>query len=214
MHMKSKRGSDAPSNLITVCKKCHDAHHDGKINVNKTKKSPNYRDEAFMSTMRWAFWNRLKENYPNVKMTYGYITNKVRNENSLAKTYAIDARCIAGGAKAAPCGELFILKFVRTKNRQVHKMNIRKGELCRRNNQTKRKMFGNKLFDKVRLNDGREGFIFGKKSSGTMAVRTIYGEPIKEITHKKLQLLERGKSVITERYTYSSAEYKKARISA
>ena len=27
-----------------------------------------------MSIMRWAFYNRLKEVYPNVHMTYGYIT--------------------------------------------------------------------------------------------------------------------------------------------
>ncbi|MGJ7010769.1 hypothetical protein M2445_002277, partial [Ohessyouella blattaphilus] len=38
-----------------------------------------------MGIMRWAFYNKLKEIYSNVSMTYGYITKHVRINNGLEK---------------------------------------------------------------------------------------------------------------------------------
>ena len=73
-HIESRKtGGDSPKNLITLCKNCHDQYHMGKINPNLKCREP-LRDAAFMGIMRWSFYNRLKNEYLNVSMTYGYIT--------------------------------------------------------------------------------------------------------------------------------------------
>ncbi|MDR1542136.1 MAG: hypothetical protein LBU32_30000 [Clostridiales bacterium] len=48
-----------------------------------------------MEIMRWAFYNRLKEEFPNAGMTYGYITKNTRIRNGLEKDHVVDARCIS-----------------------------------------------------------------------------------------------------------------------
>ena len=69
-----------------------------------------FRDASFMGIMRWAFYNRLKEIYPNVSMTYGYITKNTRIKNNLPKEHYIDARCISGNPNAEPLGYYFYQK--------------------------------------------------------------------------------------------------------
>ena len=46
--------------------------------------------------MRWALYDKLKVTYPDVKLTYGYITKNTRIKNGLPKDHYIDARCISG----------------------------------------------------------------------------------------------------------------------
>ncbi len=45
------------------------------------------KDAAFMGIMRWTVYNRLKEMYPNIRLTYGYITKNSRIENNLPKSH-------------------------------------------------------------------------------------------------------------------------------
>ena len=74
-HIESRKtGGDAPNNLITLCETCHTGHHKGTVKLPKTiHRGMSFRDAAFMGIMRWAFYNKLKEIYPNVNLTYGYI---------------------------------------------------------------------------------------------------------------------------------------------
>jgi N6-L-threonylcarbamoyladenine synthase len=88
---------------------------------------------------------------------------------------------------------------VRTRNRQIHKATINKGGL-RKLNQAPKYVFGYQLFDKVRMLDGREGFIFGQRLSGSFAVQTLSGEKLSAgISCKKLMLLAKRKTILTER---------------
>jgi N6-L-threonylcarbamoyladenine synthase len=80
-HIESRKiGGDAPNNLITLCKICHDKFHNGEIKLN-LKRDKLFKDAAFMGIMRWAFYNKLRELYFNVKMIYGYITKNTRIVN-------------------------------------------------------------------------------------------------------------------------------------
>lgn len=96
-HIKSRKiGGDAPNNLITLCESCHTGYHKGTVKLPQTiKRGMSFRDATFMGVMRWAFYNKLKEIYPNVSLTYGYITKNTRIENNLPKEHYIDARCIS-----------------------------------------------------------------------------------------------------------------------
>lgn len=197
-HIESRKtGGNAPNNLITLCETCHEKHHKGEIQV-KIKRGSSFKDAAFMGIMRWTFCERLKEIYPNVSMTYGYITKNTRIENSLPKEHYVDARCISGNPLAEPLGYYFYQKKVRCHNRQIHKANILKGGIKKRN-QAEYLVKGFRLFDKVEY-DRQVGFIFGRRSSGYFDIRKLNGEVIhRSASCKKLKLLNTRKTLLLER---------------
>ena len=197
-HIESRKtGGNAPNNLITLCETCHEKHHKGEIQV-KIKRGISFKDVAFMGIMRWAFYERLKEICPNVSMTYGYITKNTRIENSLPKEHYVDARCISGNPLAEPLGYYFYQKKVRCHNRQIHKANILKGGIKKRN-QAEYLVKGFRLFDKVEY-DRQVGFIFGRRSSGYFDIRKVNGEVIhRSASCKKLKLLNTRKTLLLER---------------
>lgn len=199
-HIESRKvDGDSPNNLITLCETCHKGYHNETIKLPKTiKRGMSFRDAAFMSIMRWSFYNRLKETYPNISMTYGYVTKNTRIKNNLPKEHYVDARCISGNPNAEPLGYYFYQKKVRCHNRQIHKANIIKGGK-KKLNQAPYLVKGFRLFDKVEYN-GQVGFIFGRRSSGYFDIRKLNGEVIhRSASWKKLKLLETRKSLLTER---------------
>ena len=197
-HIESRKtGGNAPNNLITLCETCHEKHHKGEIQV-KIKRGSSFKDAAFMGIMRWTFYERLKRIYSNVSMTYGYITKNTRIENGLPKEHYVDARCISGNPLAEPLGYYFYQKKVRCHNRQIHKANILKGGIKKRN-QAEYLVKGFRLFDKVEY-DRQVGFIFGRRSSGYFDIRKLNGEVIhRSASYKKLKLLNTRKTLLLER---------------
>ena len=199
-HIKSRKtGGNAPNNLITLCETCHKGYHNGTVELPKTiKRGMSFKDATFMGIMRWSFYNRLKEIYPNVFMTYGYITKNIRIKNNLPKDHYIDARCISGNPNAEPLGYYFYQKKVRCHNRQIHKANILKGGK-KKLNQASYLVKGFRLFDKVEF-EGQICFIFARRSSGYFDIRKLNGEVIhRSASWKKLKLLETRKSLLMER---------------
>jgi len=197
-HIESRKtGGNSPNNLITLCEECHDDYHKGKLQLN-LKRGKSYRDSAFMGIMRWSFYNKLKELYSNVELTYGYITKNTRILNNLPKEHYIDARCISGNPSAISSTNKYLVKKVRCHNRQIHKATIQKGGI-RKNNQASYKVFGFRLFDKVKYNN-IECFIFGRRSSGQFDLRKLNSTKINaSVKFKKLKLLETRKSLLWER---------------
>lgn len=201
-HIESRKtGGNAPNDLITLCETCHTGYHKGTVKLPKTiHRGMSFRDAAFMGVMRWAFYNKLKEAYPNVSMTYGYITKNTRIENGLHKEHYIDARCISNHPLAVSSGEVFYQKKVRCHNRQIHKSTINKGGM-RKLNQCPYQVQGYRLFDRIKYK-GQECFIFGRRRDGRFAIRLLDGTKINEqISYKKLKYLESVKHFITERRT-------------
>ena len=199
-HIESRKtGGNAPNNLITLCETCHKGYHNGTVELPKTiKRGMSFKDAAFMGIMRWSFYNRLKEIYPNVVMTYGYITKDTRIKNNLPKDHYIDARCISGNPNAEPLGYYFYQKKVRCHNRQIHKANILKGGK-KKLNQASYLVKGFRLFDKVEF-EGQVCFIFGRRNSGYFDIRKLNGEVIsRSVSWKKLKILETRKSLLMER---------------
>lgn len=198
-HLESRKtGGDSPSNLLTLCETCHKDYHRGKFDL-KIKRAPSFRDAAFMGIMRWAFYNKLKETYPNVELTYGYITKNTRIANNLPKQHRVDAYCIAGNLDAEKLDEYFYYKKVRCHNRQIHKQKISKGGV-RRNNQAPYLVKGFRLFDRVKYRS-KEYFIVGRRQTGYFDVRDLAGNKVNKgsITYKKLEFAEPRKNVLGER---------------
>lgn len=198
-HIESRKtGGDAPNNLITLCETCHTGYHKGIIKLPKTiHRGMSFKDATFMGIMRWAFYNKLKEIYPNVSLTYGYITKNTRIRNILPKEHYIDARCISGNPKAISDGMVYYQKKVRCHNRQIHKNTILKGGI-RKRNQASYDVMGFRLFDKVKWK-GQNCFIFGRRSTGRMDLRLLNGTKINaSVGYKNLKIIEMRKNYLTE----------------
>lgn len=199
-HIESRKtGGNAPNNLITLCETCHNDYHKGKIKDLKIKRGQVYRDAAFMGIMRWSLYEKLKTQYDNIKLTYGYITKNRRIKLDLPKEHRMDAYCIAGNLDASLSNEYYYYKKVRCHNRQIHKANKLKGGKLR-NNQAPYEVKGFRLFDKVEF-QGKEYFIFGRRKTGFFDIRNLKGEKVNKgsVSHKKIKFLERGNGLITER---------------
>lgn len=197
-HLESRKtGGNAPNNLITLCETCHKAYHAGKIKLTQ-KRGQSFKEATFMGIMRWALLDRLKEIYPSVKNTYGYITKSNRIRLGLPKEHYIDAFCIARNFNAERLPYFWYQKQVRKHNRQIHKMQFSKGGV-RKRNQTPYAVFGFRLFDKVRCK-GQTCFIYGRRLTGSFALKKLDGTPVSGgITYKKLRLIAKRKTFLTER---------------
>ena len=196
-HIESRKtGGDAPNNLVTLCKTCHEAYHKNQIDL-KIKRGKSYRDASHMNIMRWKLYNELKETYSNVTLTYGYITKSARIKYCLPKEHYVDARCISGNPTAEPLGYYFYKKKVRRHNRQIHKAKPKKG--IRKRNQAPYKVKGFRLYDKVEYG-GKICFIFGRRQSGYFDLRKLDGTKVHaSASYKKLKLIEPRKGYLTEK---------------
>lgn len=200
-HIESRKtGGNAPNNLITLCETCHNGYHSGTVKLPKNiRRGMSFRDASFMGIMRWALYDRLKELYPDVSMTFGYITKHTRIKHNLPKEHYTDARCISGNPLAEPLGYYFYQKKVRCHNRQIHKCSIGKNGY-RKRNQAEYIVRGFRLFDKIAY-QGREYFIFGRRKTGFFDIRDLQRNKVNKgsISCKKIKLLEKAKKYLTER---------------
>ena len=197
-HIVSRKiGGDTPNNLITLCESCHRDYHSGKLKLS-LKRGQSFKDATFMGIMRWATYNKLKELYLNVKLTYGYITKHTRINAGLEKSHRTDARCISGNVLAKPLDYYYYFKFVRKQNRQLYKANISRGGI-RKTNKAPRYVHGFQLFDKV-FYQGKECFVFGRRSSGYFDLRKLDGTKIHvSANYKQLSLIGRARTILCER---------------
>lgn len=198
-HIESRQtGGNAPNNLITLCETCHTGYHKGTVKLPaKIKRGMKFNDAAFMGIMRWAFYGELKKRYPNVSLTYGYITKNTRIENGLPKEHYVDARCISGHPLAKPWGTVFYIKKVRCHNRQIHKLKILKKGV-RKRNQAEYEVYGFRLYDKVSWK-GRICFIFGRRSIGYMDLRLLDGTHVNaSVSYKNIKLLRMRSNYLIE----------------
>jgi len=197
-HIESRMtGGNAPNNLVTLCSYCHHEYHAGHIKLPKSiHRGMSFRDAAFMGIMRWAFYNRLKEQYPDVHLTYGYITKNTRIKNNIAKTHTADAYCIAGNVKAERLEYEYLRKQVRRHNRKLHREVYVKGNI-RRRAQAGHTVRGFCLNDTV-LYQKQRWFIRGMRTKGAFILKHLDGTKV-DVTPSKITFLWHNNSYLIER---------------
>lgn len=132
-HLESRMtGGNSPDNLITLCETCHKAYHRGEVKLKVSgRKSKSLRDAAFMNVVRTAVYRRLKASYPDVHLTYGYVTKSRRISHGIEKTHCADAFCIAGNLEASRLPEYYRCLCVPRHTRSLHVQNMKKGGVRR-----------------------------------------------------------------------------------
>ena len=209
---KEDDGPDRPDNLICLCQKCHyDYHHNGLVlkkfrTINK-KNAVSLRDAAAMNLIKDRIFSKLRELYPNIPIwrTYGYITKRNRRKYNIEKSHANDAFVIAKNFKAEPLDYMFKGFQVRRHNRKIHKDTILKGNKLKKN-QSEHLMFGFARFDRVRY-DGKECFVYGRRTSGQFDLRDIDGSVITHsVTKNKIKLIRHENSIIIKKIKKNSVD--------
>ena len=192
-HLESRKtGGNSPSNLVTLCETCHKAYHRGEFEL-KIKRGNSLRDAAVMNIMRWAVYERAKEEFENVHLTYGYVTKHTRIENGIAKTHAADAFCIAKNINAMRLSTFFMCRCVPRHTRRLHVANPKKGGIrrsCIASHKIGKSCF--QRFDMVRWK-GKECFIFGS-TNGRPVLRNVDGKLVTEqpsVNIKTIKFLKR-----------------------
>ncbi len=192
-HLESRKtGGNSPSNLVTLCETCHKAYHRGEFEL-KIKRGNSLRDAAVMNIMRWVVYERAKEEFENVHLTYGYVTKHTRIENGIAKTHAADAFCIAKNVNAMRLSSFFMCRCVPRHTRVLHVANPKKGGI-RRSTIASHKIGKSRFqrFDMVRWR-GKECFIFGSTHCNVV-LRKIDGVKVHEtqaVSAKTIKFLKR-----------------------
>ena len=84
------------SELITICTNCHTSanHQPGGKLFRLDLKLPPLKQAAFMNTVKWYIYNRLKSLPCNVYLTYGAATKSARIDLKLEKSHLNDAYAI------------------------------------------------------------------------------------------------------------------------
>lgn len=162
---KSKGGTDAPNNLVTLCENCHENLHVGKFELTTRKSKTKHATEVGIVK------SQLKKCW-DFKETFGYETKYFREQIlKLEKAHYLDAIAICGQSNVILSDSLFYKKHVAAGDYQQTK-----GSRSEKKMPTA-KLFGLRKFDLVRTSKG-VGFIEGKRSSGYFALMDIFNNTV------------------------------------
>ena len=211
---KTRGGSNRIDNLTLACHNCNQKKDTltaeefikqtlpAKKAAAKLKQLPNekrlFKYMTQMNATRWALYNTIKEKYPNVKMTYGYITKYNRIQAGLPKAHHIDAKCITGFSTVPSMKQSVVKIKMRRHNRQLHRATFSKGHI-RKTASLPTIIFGFQLYDLVLYNN-HYYYIKGRRSSGSFALVSIEGLKDENRMYKKLIRLAHTNAYLTNHY--------------
>ena len=170
-------GSDQESNLICLCKTCHDKLHKDEISLNKKGK---IKSQLKHATQMNSIRVQLLKIYPTAKETFGYITKEHRQFMGLVKEHYNDAITIASLNNIENTGCLNVRYLI---DNVIYKKCISKGDFQQNKGIRSEqkiptgKIQGFKKFDKVKYL-GKEYLIKGRMSTGYAVLMDIEGNKI------------------------------------
>lgn len=164
---RSKGGTNAPSNLITLCEKCHKALHEKEFEIKATKSRTKHATEiGVIKSQLLKAWDFTE--------IFGYETKFKREQClRLPKEHYFDAVAIC-------CEDD---EFVNQNSIVYFKRHVSKGDYQQTKGSRSEKkipvgkLFGLKKHDFIKTPQGT-GFVKGKRSSGYFALETITGEKV------------------------------------
>lgn len=166
--LRSNGGTNTPTNLITLCKDCHNKLHKGEFEIKGTMSKTKHATETGIVK------SQLKKRFGEFEETFGYETKFKREQIlCLPKTHYFDAIAIA-----CEDGEVVELSSI-----VYFKKHVAKGDYQQRKGKRSEikiptgKLFGLRKFDYIKTSKGT-GFIKGKRSTGFFAISDLDGNVI------------------------------------
>jgi len=179
---RSQGGSDDETNLLTLCKTCHDGLHAGTITLKRSgKKKGTLAHATQMNSIRVQLLKRL-----DTEETWGFVTKEHRLLAGLPKTHANDAAVIATRGKTPQfrTTQVILKKGIPDGDYQQTK-GVRSEQPI-----TIGKIRGFRKFDKVRY-CGQEYFIKGRMSTGYAILMDIHGKKVELRPIPKFEKMKR-----------------------
>ena len=166
---RSQQGSDEETNLVTLCKTCHDGLHAGTITLKQRgKEKGNLLHATQMNSIRMQLLQRVQ-----AEETFGFITKEHRLLAGVPKEHVFDATMIATRGVTP----LFRTTTVLSK-RCVSDGDYQQTKGIRSEQRiTTGKIGGFRKFDKVRYL-GQEYFIKGRMSTGYAILMELSGNTV------------------------------------
>jgi hypothetical protein len=181
---RRQNGSDEESNVLTLCKTCHDGLHAGRLSLKKSgKKKGTLAHATQMNSIRRQLLQRVE----GAEETWGFVTKEHRWLTGLPKTHANDAAMIAtrGKQPVFQIQMVLIKKCIPDGDYQQTKGKRSEQRI------TTGKIRGFRKFDKVRYG-GQEYFIKGRMSTGYVILMDLGG---KKVDLKPIPKFEKMKRV-------------------
>ena len=194
---RSNGGTDAPSNLITLCENCHSRLHNGEFEVKGIRGKTKHATEIGIVKAQ------LKKQFDDFEETFGYETKFKREQIlQLPKSHYFDAVAIC-----CEEGELVDLS-----DNVYFKKHVSKGDYqqTKGSHSEKRiptgKLFGFRKFDYIQTPKGI-GFVKGKRSTGFFAISDLEGKvinPSVNVQKNCIRLNARATTLIERRKAHFS----------
>ena len=194
----SQGGKDTLDNLITLCAKCHDKIHKGKITLDTSGVS-GFIDQIAQRTMQGkTYMYKIINKITNIRLVFGYQISFYRKERDLPKTHDSDALCVATllTREIIPLSRdnFYSVRFrPRQTRRQYH--DLPRKEKGRVPYQVNFELEGFRKGDMVRVKGKWIKQINSIYSNGRLAFARVKGEPGSALP-RDCQLLRRGQTVI------------------
>jgi hypothetical protein len=166
---RSQGGSDDETNLLTLCKSCHDGLHAGTITLKRVgKKKGTLHHATQVNSIRVQLLQRVQ-----VEETWGFVTKEHRLLTGLPKEHIFDAAVISTrGVKPTFCTSSVLYKRCVPDGDYQQTKGIRSEQRI-----ITSKIRGFRKFDKVRYL-GQEYFIKGRMSTGYAVLMGIDGNKV------------------------------------
>ncbi len=166
---RSQNGSDDETNLLTLCKTCHDGLHAGKHMLKRSGKKKGILSHATqMNSIRVQLLRRI-----TCAETWGFVTKAHRLLAGLPKAHCFDATMIATRGKKPRFRTTSVLYKRCVPDGDYQQT---KGRHSEQHINTS-KIRGFRKFDKVRY-QGQEYFIKGRHSTGYAVLMDIAGNTV------------------------------------
>jgi cytochrome c553 len=164
-----KGGSDEAENLVTLCKTCHEVHHDGLVLTRNGRRKGNLLHATQMDSIRVQLLNA----YPDAEETFGYITKANRKLLTYQKSHSLGAAVVATqGANPAFLTSVTVLKTCNPEGDCQRSKGVRSETRI-----PPGKIEGFRKFDKVRYR-GKTYFVKGRYSTGCTILMDQAGENV------------------------------------
>jgi len=164
---RSQNGSDDESNLIVLCKSCHDSLHEGKLQL---KKKGKIKTQLKHATQMNSIRVQLMKIYNQAIETFGFVTKEHRQIAGLSKTHCNDAVSIASQGEKVKLLDSVIYKKCVSKGDYQQTKGIRSEQKIPTG-----KIQGFKKFDKVEYLN-KLYFIKGRMSTGYAILMNVFGK--------------------------------------